>query len=183
MAEDGQDWNGLEMTILKSLANFFKMHERWRGSFKFLTSAVVARMFSSIFTKNGPNVSHACQHVQRGAPLKIAQVTTIIWGSWRGVIALTNAIWAVPCVNNNSSRKSAISPRINFWEKFLKSLKIPEILTSSLHVSRKFFQVSWSSAKSWDHGRIFFFSPKQPFLELTPPVAFKLQTYSVRTNQ
>ena len=35
MAEDGEDWNGLEMTILKSLANFFKMHERWRSSFKF----------------------------------------------------------------------------------------------------------------------------------------------------
>ena len=24
MAEDGEDWNGLEMTILKSLANFSK---------------------------------------------------------------------------------------------------------------------------------------------------------------
>ena len=28
MAEDGEDWKGLEMTILKSLANFFKMPER-----------------------------------------------------------------------------------------------------------------------------------------------------------
>ena len=34
VAEDGEDWNGLEMTILKSLANFFKMHEWWRSSFK-----------------------------------------------------------------------------------------------------------------------------------------------------
>ena len=34
MAEDGEDWNGLKMTILKSLANFFKMHERRRSSFK-----------------------------------------------------------------------------------------------------------------------------------------------------
>ena len=34
MAEDGEDWNGLEMTILKSLANFFKINERWRSSFK-----------------------------------------------------------------------------------------------------------------------------------------------------
>ena len=34
MAEDGEDWNGLEMTIiLKNLANFFKMHEQWRSSF------------------------------------------------------------------------------------------------------------------------------------------------------
>ena len=33
MAEDGEDWNGLEMMILKSLANFFKMHEWWRSSF------------------------------------------------------------------------------------------------------------------------------------------------------
>ena len=36
MAEDGEDWNGLEMTILKSLANFFKMHERWCSSFNFI---------------------------------------------------------------------------------------------------------------------------------------------------
>ena len=34
MAEDGEDWNGLEMTILKSLAIFFKIQERWRSSFK-----------------------------------------------------------------------------------------------------------------------------------------------------
>ena len=27
IAEDGENWNGLEMVILKSLANFFKMHE------------------------------------------------------------------------------------------------------------------------------------------------------------
>ena len=33
MAEDGKDWNGLEMTILKSLANLFKINERWRSSF------------------------------------------------------------------------------------------------------------------------------------------------------
>ena len=33
MAEDGEDWNRLEMTILKSLANFFKIHEQWRSSF------------------------------------------------------------------------------------------------------------------------------------------------------
>ena len=37
MAEDGEDWNGLEMTILKSLANVFKIHERWRSSFNFLS--------------------------------------------------------------------------------------------------------------------------------------------------
>ena len=34
-AEDGEDWNGLEMTILKCLANFFfKIHVQWRNSFK-----------------------------------------------------------------------------------------------------------------------------------------------------
>ena len=33
MAEDGEDWNGLEMTILKSLVNFFKLHKRWRSAF------------------------------------------------------------------------------------------------------------------------------------------------------
>ena len=27
MAEDGKDWNGLEMMILKRLANFFKIHD------------------------------------------------------------------------------------------------------------------------------------------------------------
>ena len=34
MAEDGDDCNGLEMTILKSLANFFKIHEQRHSSFK-----------------------------------------------------------------------------------------------------------------------------------------------------
>ena len=34
MAEDGEDWNGFEMTILKNFANFFKIHELWRSSFK-----------------------------------------------------------------------------------------------------------------------------------------------------
>ena len=34
MTEDGEDRNGLEKTILKSLANFFKIHERLRSSFK-----------------------------------------------------------------------------------------------------------------------------------------------------
>ena len=34
IGEDGEDWNRLEMTILKSSANFFKMHEWWRSSFK-----------------------------------------------------------------------------------------------------------------------------------------------------
>ena len=28
MVEDGEDWNGLEITILKNLANFFKIHEQ-----------------------------------------------------------------------------------------------------------------------------------------------------------
>ena len=32
MAEDGEDWNGLKMMILKSLANFFKIHKRWHSS-------------------------------------------------------------------------------------------------------------------------------------------------------
>ena len=36
MAEDGEDWNGLEMTILKSLAKFFKIHKRWRSSFNWV---------------------------------------------------------------------------------------------------------------------------------------------------
>ena len=34
MSEDGQDWNGSEITILKSLANFCKKPERWRSSFQ-----------------------------------------------------------------------------------------------------------------------------------------------------
>ena len=34
MAEHDEDWNGLKMTILESLANFIKIHERWRSSFK-----------------------------------------------------------------------------------------------------------------------------------------------------
>ena len=38
MSGDGEDWNGLEMTILKSLAVFFKIHERWRSSVKELVA-------------------------------------------------------------------------------------------------------------------------------------------------
>ena len=34
MAENGEDCNGLEMTILKSLGIFFKIHERRPSSFK-----------------------------------------------------------------------------------------------------------------------------------------------------
>ena len=38
MAEEGEDWNWLElMTILKSLAIFFKTHEGWRSSFNLAT--------------------------------------------------------------------------------------------------------------------------------------------------
>ena len=46
MAEDDEDWNGLEMTILKSLANFFKIHERWRSSFnnEFMSSRFVLQI-------------------------------------------------------------------------------------------------------------------------------------------
>ena len=35
MAEDGEDQNRLEMTILKSVATFFKIQERQRSSFNF----------------------------------------------------------------------------------------------------------------------------------------------------
>ena len=34
MAEDEEDWNGLEMAILKSFSYFFKMHKPWRSSLK-----------------------------------------------------------------------------------------------------------------------------------------------------
>ena len=34
MAEDGEDWNGLEMAILKSLTIFFQIPERWCSCFK-----------------------------------------------------------------------------------------------------------------------------------------------------
>ena len=34
MAEDGEDWNELELTILKSVAIIYKIHERWHSSFK-----------------------------------------------------------------------------------------------------------------------------------------------------
>ena len=37
MAEDGEDWNRLVMTILNlSLANFFKINEQWHSSFNML---------------------------------------------------------------------------------------------------------------------------------------------------
>ena len=38
MAEDEEDWYGLKMTILKSLANFFKLYEQRRSSFKGVVS-------------------------------------------------------------------------------------------------------------------------------------------------
>ena len=44
VAEDGEDWNRLEMTILKSLANFFKMHKRWCSSFNETKSAIIMGM-------------------------------------------------------------------------------------------------------------------------------------------
>ena len=40
MAEDGEDWKRLEMMILKSLAHFFKMHERWRSWFKIFSLSI-----------------------------------------------------------------------------------------------------------------------------------------------
>ena len=47
MTEDGEDWNGLEMTILKSLAIFFfKIHERWCSSLKKL------ELLTSIASRN-----------------------------------------------------------------------------------------------------------------------------------
>ena len=54
MAEDGEDWNGLEMAILKSLANFFKMHERWRNSFnaKFYISKIEIFMLFFCYLPN-----------------------------------------------------------------------------------------------------------------------------------
>ena len=48
MAEDGEVWNGLEMTILKSLANFFQMHERWRSSFK---KSYISNLLTHIVTQ------------------------------------------------------------------------------------------------------------------------------------
>ena len=45
MAEDGEDWNGLEMAILKSLAKFFKIHERWSSYFKIRSSWLKYNLF------------------------------------------------------------------------------------------------------------------------------------------
>ena len=49
MAEDGEDWNGLEKMILKSLANFFKLHKRWRSSFN---NILISRTVQSRFRQN-----------------------------------------------------------------------------------------------------------------------------------
>ena len=48
MAEDGEDWNGLEMTILKSLANFFKIHERWRTPLTIVGFSLEMMLYSAI---------------------------------------------------------------------------------------------------------------------------------------
>ena len=45
MAEDGEDWNGLEMMILKSLVIFFKIHKWWHSSFKWTVIKHVSNNF------------------------------------------------------------------------------------------------------------------------------------------
>ena len=82
------------------------------------------------------------------------------------------------------SRKSWISSRLFVRKIPPNNLKIPDILTSLLRVSRKIFQVSRFPAKSSDSRKIFIFLPKQTFLELTPPRnnAFKNNDFKLLYN-
>ena len=62
MAEDGEDWNGLEMTILNSLATFFKRHERWRSSFNLLMNNISILMCSTkTFSSNQAMSNETCR--------------------------------------------------------------------------------------------------------------------------
>ena len=51
--EDGEDWKGLEMTILKTLANFFKIHEQRHSSINTWIVTIWWITFSSFWT-SGP---------------------------------------------------------------------------------------------------------------------------------
>ena len=71
MAEDGGDLNRLEMTILKSLANFFKIHKRWRSSFEDFSVAVFSPVWQDLFKIIITDFVSLTFHSARGASMKI----------------------------------------------------------------------------------------------------------------
>ena len=96
----------------------------------------------------------------------------VFYGEGGGGAALTNAVWAEPCI-----KLIKVFPRIwniipNFWETLSKNLKLSEISTSLLHVSQRISQVPRFPGKPSDSQKNFqiVFLPKQPFLELTLPL-------------
>ena len=102
-------------------------------------------------------------------------------GRGDGVTAQTNAVWAEPYKNRiPPENRWNIVP--NFWETFPENLRLPRNLTSLPCVSRKISQASRSLAKSSDSQKNFYFFiflPKQPFLELMPPLADKRNFFTV----
>ena len=103
------------------------------------------------------------------------------WGRGDGVTAQTNAVRAEPYKNRiPPENRWNIVP--NFWETFPENLRLPRNLTSLPRVSRKISQASRSLAKSSDSQKNFYFFiflPKQPFLELMPPMADKRNFFTV----
>ena len=67
MAENGEDWNGLEMKILKSLAIFFKIHEWWCSPFKSCRMVFCKQSFFLSEHKYLPTSSTGFSVGERGA--------------------------------------------------------------------------------------------------------------------
>lgn len=93
-----------------------------------------------------------------------------IWPSSQGVTALTNAVWAEPCVNYSIPENFEYHPEI-LGDIPPKNSKFLKNVTLLLCVSWKIPKVFRFPAKSSDSQKNFVFLLKQPFLELTPPVS------------
>ena len=88
MVEDGEEWNGLDMMILKSLSIFFKIHERWRSFFK----SVLSCSFLNVFTQNMFSMIKPCS-VTHCAIREIIVVTSNLQIVWLGHWLVSRNIW------------------------------------------------------------------------------------------
>ena len=85
-----------------------------------------------------------------------------------GVTALTNAVWAVPCVTKSPPEKAGTSSR-TFGRHFPKNLNLPEIFSLLLHVSQKIFKDFRFMAKSSDSWKKFVFFSEMDILRVDIP--------------
>ena len=89
----------------------------------------------------------------------------------RGMTALTNDVWAEPCVDKSSPENLEYPELLG---QILKNIsKFPKFNFVTSRLSENFQSLlipeKCSDSKSSDSRRNFAFLPKQPFLELTPP--------------